>query len=716
MDLTKFKSLKFKILLIVIVAGLAWSSSITNEFVGYDDIKLIVRNDKVQGDLLYTLNFYWNIVSDSHNVAWTNFPTVIYRPLEWFGSAIGYHIWGPRAWAYHFFVNFSFHILNSILLFFILSKIFGAPLNGDSYVPLDTSIQEAPKPKGKIKTTKKAVAPHYTRLSWWLPFVIALVWVVHPLHNEAVNMLTSGVGFLWSTLLCLIAITINLYVKDMTTLRGIALMVIAWCCLFVSYHGSEMTVIATPLLLFIFLPSILKKDYKSYGYEIPKVLFAATSFLTYYAHRANIVSEQGEWVARGAGEFIERLCVVAPEIFFHYIKLFFFPARLCMDEHHQVVLANAFTPYHLLCFTVALLFVIGMVYFLNLKDEKYFLHNRIIGGALFFAGFSISISLNIIPLYCLARDRYTYFFTMGLVIAILVALDKYVFSKGQYNQKLWITLLVIVVAVLGIRSWVKNWDWHDGERFWKHAVDTVDDIGTKQNWRYRLLQYYLDPGTTTFKPNPEIKQEMLARYNAFVFDHALNREDIVQKYLNEAKDPNRYILNKYGYIGNKTIASGLFFNATSAIESGDRKNAMSYFKLAHIYYPEHFQNNLQLLIHTWGSGEETSNYFLNYMLKDAQNNSFLAKGLMDGLFYIKHPRTYEIAKVFKDKFPNTQVFHVYYFHGAFMTGHYDEAYIAAKKIMEKYYEDSTFPEFVKRYDAGQFRMGGSVVPPVNQQH
>ncbi len=717
MEFFQFKSLRSKLILIAIVSALTWSSSITNEFVGYDDIKLIVRNEKVQKDtpLSYTLKFYWNIVSDSHNVAWTNYPTVIYRPLEWFGSAVGYHIWGPRSWAYHLFVNFNFHILNSILLFFILSKIFGTPLSGvqtSQYVVIEDEAKAVTKSKTKskkkVKTISKPAIESLT-ISWWVPLVIVLIWTVHPLHNEAVNMLTSGVGFLCSTLLCLTGILINLYVKDLMSLRGLSLIIVSWILMFIGYHGSEMTVITGVVLFFIFFNPIMKRDYKSYGYEIPKVLFALTSFLTYYAHRSSIVSEQGEWASHSISEFFERLLVVAPEIFFHYIRLFLFPAKLSMDEHHNVILANAYTPFHLMCFAIAAAFLAGIIYYLLInKEAKYLIHNRIIGGALLFAGFSISISLNIIPLYCLARDRYTYFFLIGLVTAIVVAVDRHVFTKENVNYKPWLIALVLVISILGVRSWVKSWDWHDGERFWSQAMNSVDDLGTKQNWRYRLIQYYIDPGTDTFRANPIIHQKAIDDFNQFALANRLNQSELIQKYLNEEKDPKRYILNKYGYIGNKTIASALFFNATTAVENRDGQNALNYFKLAHIYYPDHFQTNLQMLIHTWGQDPKLSDYLLKKMEKDAINNSFLAKGLMDGLFFVKHPQVYEYAKIFKERFPNTQVFQVYLFHAALMMQDYDNAYIYAKTAVQKYHEDEVFEQYIQQYEQGRLMQSQTV--------
>ena len=704
-----FGSLKIRIGIIVLLAALAWATSITNEFVGYDDIKLIVRNERIHNDILYTINFYWNIVSDSHNVAWTNYPSVIYRPLEWTGSSLGYAIWGPRAWCFHLFVNYLFHILNTILLFFILNKIFSTPLNEAQSQLNDSILETGAKDK---KKSKKLENNHfsYKPITWWLPLAIISIWTVHPLHNEAVNMLTSGVGFLWANLFCLTAVFINLYVRDLTTLKGILLIVLSWIFMFLGYHGSEMTIITAPMLLLIFLPSILKKDHKSYGFEIPKVVFAFTSFLAYSSHRSQIVTEHTEWIARSS-EFIERAFVLAPQIFFHYFRLFFWPAKLSIDEQHSVILENAFKPFHLMCFVIALAFIIGIFYFLFEKNPLYKLHNVLISASLFFTGFSIAIALNILPIYCLARDRYSYYFCLGLFCSIALLLDKYLFSKWRdlepdlQKQKFKPFLIVFLIALtaLGVRAAVKSLDWSNGEKFWVQTMKSSDDIGTQQNWRYRLLQYYLDPGTSTFKPNPIIKAQAERDFAEFPFTYRLFETNTLNFYLREAQNPEKYLLNKYAYIGNKSIASALFFNATEAIEARNGEGAMNFFKLAHMYYKEHFQTNLQLYIHTYGNDQRFTDYILDLMKKEAVNNSFLAKGIMDGMFFTKDPRCYEYALLFRSRFPNTQVFTVYAFHGATYTGHFDDAYKFAKEIIKKYHEDEVFNQYIKQYEMGRFR-------------
>lgn len=716
-EILKFNTVKSRLILLAILAFAAWSLSITTEFVGYDDIKLIVRNDRIHKSILYAINFYWNIVSDSHNVAWTNFPTVIFRPLEWVGSSIGYHIWGARAWCFHFFVNFCFHLANSIIFFFILSKVFFTPISNNEelevkdYNPKQAELKSKAKTKLKKSFKKKENTDKFQgvkSVSWWLPIAIASLWLIHPLHNEAVNMLTSGVGFLAATLCCIAAILINLYTEDITKPRGILLILLAWALAFIGYHGSEMTVIGPFMLTLIFSRSLMKLDFRTYKFELMKIVLSWSTLITYLAHRSSIVSEKREWLANGLGEFFERLCVVAPQIFFHYIKLFFFPAKLTIDQHHNVVLTNAGSPYHLLCFLVALAFVIGIFYFANLKEKEYDLHNKLISASFFFTGFGIAISLNIIPLYVLARDRYTYFFTMGISCLVFLLLDKYYFSKVRERSeeekkpiyKKLIMVMIIIAIPLCVRSQTRSLDWNNGEVFWNAAIDSVDDLGTKQNWRYRLLQYYKDPGTDTFKADPEKQKKAQEDFDNFPKVGNLTDKKVIEQYVKESIDPSRHIIAKYGYVGNKTIASGLFFNATESLKKKQKREALKLFQAAHYYYPDHFQTNLQLFIHTYGSNEKLSAYLLEKMYKQAQGNSFLAKGLMDGMFFIKHPDTYKYAKVLQTLYPDTQVFNVYAFHGAMKDKNYSEAYRLAKRIIKKYHEQDVFEKFIARYERG----------------
>ena len=380
------------------------------------------------------------------------------------------------------------------------------------------------------------------------------------------------------------------------------------------------------------------------------------------------------------------------------------------------MLENAFSLYHLVSFFVALSFVIGIFHFASVKEAKFDLHNKLISGSLFMTGFGIGMSLNIFPLYVLARDRYSYFFLIGLVTSILLIMDKYIFVKWRdqapeqalkFKNK-WLIILILVLIPLSVRSAVRSLDWHDGEIFWSKTINSTDDIGAKQNWRYRLAQYYLDTGTDTFtaRDNGAIRKKAEEDFWNFIKDHKFNSQEALNRYLQEAKDPKNYLKNKYGYRGNKTIASGIFFMATEKMKQNDAKTGLELYQLSHYYYPEHFQTNLQMYIHTFQSNDEKfKKYILEKMLPEAKTNSFLAKGFLDGMFLVRDQRTYEYASQFMELFPDTQVFTVYAFHGALMKQDFDAAYKLAKKIIKKYHEQKTPEQFIARYESGQLQPG-----------
>ncbi len=715
----KLLSRKNAIITLIIASALTWCSSITPEFTGYDDIKLIVNNERIHKGPIYTAKFYGNIVSDSHNVAWTNYPTVIYRPLEWFGSAVGYSIWGPNAVPFHMFFNINFHIINSILLFFIMLKAFAGPAD---VIKKPIKVKQT----GKYKDFKDnnviqpiSINQSNTRATFFA-FIITLLWTVHPLHSEAINMLTSGVGFLWATFFCLSAFTINLYCNDYNKLSN--LLLILWSCISfaIAYCGSEMAIIG-PFCLFLFY--IYRKLVYNRDIDWAKSLLAFFSILIYSNHRASIVSESHALVTNQLSEFIERLTVIAPEIFFHYIKLFFYPAVLSVDQHHQVIIADPYTPYHLLCFSVAALFVIAIFYFFNLGlktpenkfEEKQ--TNFIIAFSIILTGLSIGIALNILPLYVLARDRYTYLFCLGLTVLIVFLIYKYLYldqnnpirldtelKLNSINSRDKIVLSLAIIALLGFstRAFIRNLDWHDGEKMWTSTINSVShDPGVQEVWRSRLLDYYRDPGTKTFKADPVIYAKTNRDFNNFVDDYKLNNMATFKAYKDRSEKNKMW--DKYAYSGRKTISSGLFFLAMKASGEKQYKRAFDLFRLGHNYYPEHFQININLLVQLHDKDPKATEYLINIMDQEATHNPFLAKGFMDTLHLIRSPHYFRLAQKYRELNPNTQVFDVFLFNSAFLNQHYDVAYEAAKRIVRKYHEEKSFDQYIKMYEAGKFR-------------
>ncbi|MDD9897365.1 MAG: hypothetical protein OXU45_00020, partial [Candidatus Melainabacteria bacterium] len=241
----------------LLIAAIVWSSSLSSEFTGYDDIKLIVDNEHAKQGLWHSLRFFWDTYSGSFNTAWSDFPTIIYRPLEQYGIALGYKLWGASPWHFHFFFNFLLHLLNSALVFFIIKKFI----------------------KGDI-----------------LPACICAIWAVHPLHHEAVNLLTSGTGFMLAHSLGLAAIAINLYSKNPISFA------LAGALFFVALLGSEMIVLLIPILAILI--------YKQEDFLL-KINPLNAALILYLIKRSSIVSSN---VEMNSFELVERTFVLAPQI------------------------------------------------------------------------------------------------------------------------------------------------------------------------------------------------------------------------------------------------------------------------------------------------------------------------------------------------------------------------------------------------------------------
>lgn len=621
---TTLRSSQAQIILLILAGALTWSSSLSSEFTGYDDIKLIVDNEFIHGSLWRSLQFFWHTFSSSFNTAWTNEQTLIHRPLEQYGSALGYKLWGASAWHFHFFFNYLLHIINSVLVFLIIRRV------------------------SKNQS---------------LSFASTLIWLVHPLHHEAINMLTSGVGFLFAHFFCFLAIYLYLGHKEAWSWQSI----LATFCLFTSYLGSEMLV-TTPFII-----TALALQQKTKGRLVKSMLSFAT-LVFYFWHRYDIGCSGQTIIDK---DFWERTTVLAPEILLHHLKLFFFPAHLSLDEQHRINLENAGSAYHLLAFTIAISLIVTAIYFYK--------RNKAVSAGISLALISISLALNIVPVYCLARDRYTYLFSLGLTIAL-------VFYIGPKLTKHRILILSLIVVALGTRSWVKSLDWRNGETLWTHTINSIDDPGAKQVWRYQLLQYYHHHASKTFKANKQIQEQVLNDFSNFVV--GLEQKETIKSY--SRTNPETYLLDKYSYNRNKSIASGILSKAMYHKQYGSIKVVLDHLNLAFLYDPENLQTNLQLYIHV--DKPEFTQAFFEKITHDGARNPYSAKLILSLLHAQKHKDFYSLAKQYAKLYPNAQIIQAYYFEAALEHKLYDEAYQVAKRLSKKYHEDKRYDELVELYE------------------
>jgi len=626
------------LIVIVLAASLVWANSLTSEFSGYDDISLIATKEKVHKGALNAAETFISYPSLSNNLAWSNRPNFIYRPLEWIGSSLGYSLWGAKPLYFHIFFNYSLHLLNTILVFLILSRIIDLP----------------------------AAA------------AITLIWTVHPLHSEALNMLTSGVGFLWANFFALLAFYL-------LTGRTKYLWLLALPCLLLGFWGSEMLVIL-PLLLLAYY--IYNYNFNAVAINWLRLGLSWLVLLFYYNLRLGVLSDGLKW--QSIGEFLERTYVLAPQIFLHYLKLYFFPQILTIDQHHQVLLADAFSSYHIFSLVVLVLFLIASVYFvvLNFKSDQNTSEIYLITGFFLISLLSLVMVLNIIPLYVLARERYTYVFVLAMTAALVLLVRRYC----KPSPRLSVAIVLILVLILGARSVARNNDWRNGESLWLSTIAHTSDIGAKQIWRHRLLEYYAHPGTKTFVVDESKRANLISEYNQFINVNKLNLVSTIQGLKRDSG-----LESKYAFVGAKSIASALYFMAISVMQAGNNKLAFEIFKLAHNYYPEHFQTNLFLLRYI-GTKHPAASKLLALMVDETEHSPYQAKALLDLLLELRDASYHQFAQRFAKQYPRMIDFKVALYNSLLVSGRRAEAYTLAKQIQMQYKGNDAVNKYIAKYE------------------
>jgi tetratricopeptide (TPR) repeat protein len=153
--------------LAVILILIVFSPVLKNDFISLDDDVFIYNNSMIQslGQGHLKDIFSWRIFNP------------FYKPLVFLSWALEYRLSGNNPFWFHF-DNLLLHLLNALLLFYLLRNLLNQLKKGDPYHP-------------------------------WLAFFITLLWALHPLKVESVAWATERKDvlygfFFFSSLLCYI--------------------------------------------------------------------------------------------------------------------------------------------------------------------------------------------------------------------------------------------------------------------------------------------------------------------------------------------------------------------------------------------------------------------------------------------------------------------------------------------------------------------------------
>ena len=290
--------------------------------------------------------------------------------------------------------------------------------------------------------------------------LLTLIWAVHPVIIESVLLSTNFPRLITYTFFFGFFLDfLNNRNKNNTILRRTIIPL-----LFLIPMFSTECIIILPFVFFIVsfqelfqtenIKTSLKKSFEqTFPYFTGVIIYLAYFIFIFHAKTSHPIQSNELQV------FFERVFWLSPQIFFHSLKLIFYPAILSIDQSLFVRLGKAiYNPYAIFCFIFTLLWLALPLYLLISK--KRFADLFFMTWAFFF---TVLPFLHILmPSYLLSAERYLYCPLAFLIFSTAKIICKNLIKK---NHLAIILLLSAVLICCFIRSHYRVLDWKDNYSF-----------------------------------------------------------------------------------------------------------------------------------------------------------------------------------------------------------------------------------------------------------
>lgn len=440
-------------LLLFSTAFLVYSPALGGEFL-WDDLTLVGDNPFFKSPIF--------VLEVFRHTLFPGFFSPYYRPVQNLSYMVDYWIWNKNSFGYHL-SNVFFHAASAFLLFLLLKRLL--PL---LVAPRDAVSRQADPVNSVLPAKTHGTngndgpydpCPVNTQA---IALFVALIWVIHPIHNAAVayvagradslaSFFSLGAWLLW---LC-IGSTGSRTKRCLAGAASLVLVLLALC-------SKEIALVWIILFLFHLFTFDHKQPLRSKAAVCGAILLALV----------------GYWVLRHLPEKEMALSGMTPPQFEvrvifalralgDYTGLIFFPLHLQMER--AIFNAGAyFSPgawrenigLEYLS-TFGLLTVIAALFLCRKKWAGQ--RVRIFGAIWFLIGF-LPIS-NLFPLNAQSAEHWIYMPSIGFLV----------FLAGCYlavpqKQARWLFVPVCVaIVLLGVRTWVRSGDWISPEVFYSRT-------------------------------------------------------------------------------------------------------------------------------------------------------------------------------------------------------------------------------------------------------
>jgi len=397
----------FIISLFIIITSIVYSNSFTVPFQFDDDQQILLRESNHSLHNFSNLSYWLNVNN---------------RPVSTFTLVLNYVLHGENVFGYHL-VNLIIHLLSGIILFFFLKLIFS--LRGD-------------------KETSK-----------WLPFVIALFFLIHPVQIQSVTYIvqrmTSLAGMFFILAVLFYARGRIVYLKNGLSKEAIGYYVIA-AVAGVMGTFSKQNAVVFPLAMLLtelfFIRDNNGRICKRYLVAVAAIgIIISTIVLLIFGiprETKNITSIQ----------YLATQMTIIPR----YFQMMLLPFGLSID-HGVKVVKNIFD----LKVIGGASFLIGILVFAFFQIKK----RPLVSFGIFWIFIALIVESSIFPIRDVMFDQRMYLPLAGFLLSFWTLVFEFLFKKN----KRFLSLLILA-ALLGLSVWTyaRNNVWQSNVKIWEDVT------------------------------------------------------------------------------------------------------------------------------------------------------------------------------------------------------------------------------------------------------
>ncbi len=408
----------------------------------------------------------------------------------------------------------------------------------------------------------------------YFPFVVALLFALHPIHVEAVTWITSSMDMFGIVFMFL---SVYLYIRLSEDPRyRIALACGAILFAFLAFGTNEVTLTLPGLLFLVDIYFLYpgQSIWKRFGRNIPFaiVLVVYLAMRTFLAHAG---ARAGFLLGHPSVQFFVML-----KAFLRYLHVLLIPLGLTINhslgsgisswvvEMERASLSTKQVMYSLSLFQLESIAAITIIFFSLCVAITFRKKNPILSFAILWFFVSFLTTLNIIPTEAIMVERFAYVPSYGFLLLITTLFTQVLPLtsgplKSSKQQFAWIALICIVLAY-SVLSSQRNLDWKDDVTLWTRTVAVNPNAVLARIYlgNYYLSQNRMDAGLyqyqQAYKTNPdypEIRTTLGLLYDS-KGDHAKAVELLLRSTEHPVNEFERLIIlaNAYRQLGKYELA------------------------------------------------------------------------------------------------------------------------------------------------------------------